>query len=78
MQVAKLDMTNSSYQCPPGTRLRTDLLANYSKRLCGINLDGAGCSSTMFDVHGIKYMQVHFCCILYRITFGNDGHVKYT
>ena len=58
MQVAKLDMTNSSHQCPPGTRLRTDLLANYNKRLCGINLDGPGCSSGTFHVHGIEYRQV--------------------
>ena len=32
MQVVKLDMTNSSHQCPPGTTLRTDL----PRRLCGI------------------------------------------
>ena len=36
MQVVKLDMTNSSHQCPPGTRLRTDL----PKRLCGIGISG--------------------------------------
>lgn len=54
MQVAKLDMTNSSHQCPSGTRLRTDL----PKRLCGIDSDGPGCSSTVFDTHGIRYNQV--------------------
>ena len=31
MQVIKLEMTNSSHQCPPGTTLKTNL----SKRLCG-------------------------------------------
>ena len=54
MQVVKLDLTNSSHQCPPGTRLRTDLPI----RLCGNSLNGAGCSSTIFDVHGIEYRQV--------------------
>ena len=54
MQVAKLDMTNSSHQCPPGMRLRTDL----PKRVCGINLNNQGYSSTTFDTHGIKYNQV--------------------
>ena len=54
MQVAKLDMTNSSHQCPPGTRLKT----YQSKRLCGRGIDAIGCSSTMFDAHSIKYNQV--------------------
>ena len=54
MQVVKLDMTNSSHQCPPGTRLRTDL----PKRVCGIGISGEGCSSTLFDTHGINYSQV--------------------
>ena len=54
MQVVKLDMTNCSHQCPPGTRLRTGL----PKRLCGIGINGTGCSSTTFDVYGIEYSQV--------------------
>lgn len=54
MQVAKLDMTNASHQCPTGTRLRADL----PKRVCGIDLDGSGCSSTIFDVQEIEYSQV--------------------
>ena len=54
MQVVKLDMTNSSHQCPPGTTLRTDL----PKRLCGIGINGTGCSSTIFDLYGIDYSQV--------------------
>ena len=66
MQVAKLDMTNSSHQCPPGTRLRTDLLTNYNKRLCGINFDGPGCSSTMLTIHGINYGQVCGKIIAYQ------------
>ena len=66
MQVAKLDMTNSSHQCPPGTRLRADLLASHNKRLCGIYFDGAGCSSTFFNVYGIKYTQVCGKIIAYQ------------
>ena len=54
MQVVKLNMTNTSHQCPPGTRLRTDL----NKRVCGRGTDNAGCSSSFFDVNGIRYNQV--------------------
>ena len=54
MQVVKLDMTNSSHQCPPGTRLRTGL----PKRLCGIGINGTGCSSTIYSLNGIEYSQV--------------------
>ena len=49
-----LDMTNTTHQCPPGTTLRTDL----PKRLCGISISGLGCSSTIFNLHGIAYSQV--------------------
>ena len=66
MQVAKLNMTNSSHQCPPGTRLRADLLASHNKRLCGINFDGTGCSFTTFDIHGIGYTQVCGKIIAYQ------------
>ena len=63
MQVAKLDMTNSSHQCPPGTRLTQDL----PKRFCGNSNDtGPGCSSTVFSVHGIEYMQVCGKIIAYQ------------
>ena len=50
MQVAKLDMINSSHQCPSGTRLRTGLLISHSKHLCGSNFYGPGCSSTTFAI----------------------------
>ena len=63
MQVVKLDMTNSSHQCPTGTRLRTDLT---SKKVCGINFSRPGCSSTTFDVHGIEYTQVCGKIIAYQ------------
>ena len=64
MRVAKLDMTNASHQCPPGTRLRTDLLQQ--RRVCGINFDGEGCSSSMFTVHGVEYRQVCGKIIAYQ------------
>ena len=54
MRVASIDMTNSSQQCPNGLKTIT----KSSKRLCGRKLDGAGCSSTVFQVHGIKYTHV--------------------
>ena len=54
MQVASIDMTNSSQQCPNGLKTIT----KSSKRLCGMKIDGAGCSSTVFQVHGIKYTHV--------------------
>ena len=38
----------------PGTRLRTDL----PKCVCRIGISGEGCSSTLFDTHGINYSQV--------------------
>ena len=66
MQVAKLDMTNSSHQCPPGTRIRTDLPGSHNKRLCGSNFNGEGCSSTTFDTHGIGYTQVCGKIIAYQ------------
>ena len=53
MQIVKLDVTNSSHQCPPGTTLRTDL----PRRLCGSGTSG-DCSSTIFDLSGIEYSQV--------------------
>ena len=54
--VVKMDMTNSSHQCPPGTRLRTDL----PKCLRGIGISGTatGCSSTIYSLNGIEYSQV--------------------
>ena len=62
MQVVKLDMTNSSHQCPPGTRERSDL----PKRLCGNKLTRRGCSSAIMDVHGIKYRKVCGKIIAYQ------------
>ena len=54
MRVTSINMTNSSHQCPNGLKTITKV----SKRLCVKKLDGAGCSSIMFQVHGIKYTHV--------------------
>ena len=54
MQVANIDMTNSSHTCPQGLKTLTS-----QKRLCGINITGSGgCSSSMFATHGVKYTHV--------------------
>ena len=79
MQVAKLDMTNSSHKCPPGTRLRTDLI-EYNKTLCGIDLDDRGCTSATFNVHGIGYKQVCGKVIAYQYVspdaFGDEYNAR--
>ena len=62
LQLVKLDMTNTSIQCPPGTRLRTDL----PRRLCGQTSNTAGCSSTTFDVYGVEYSEVCGKIIAYQ------------
>ena len=53
MQVAKINMTNSSHTCPAGLKLLTT-----PKRLCAKNIDGSGCSSATFNLHGIRYTHV--------------------
>ena len=53
MQVANIDMTNSSHTCPQGLKLLTS-----PKRLCDINGSGRGCSSATFATHGTKYTHV--------------------
>ena len=55
MQVANIDMTNSSHTCPQELKTLTS-----PKRLCGINVSGTwGCSSATFATHGTKY--THIC-----------------
>ena len=55
-------MTNSSHQCPLGTKL----MNNQSKRLCGKNSSQAGCSSTTFAIQGIEYSRVCGKIIAYQ------------
>ena len=53
MQVANIDMTDSSHTCPQGLRI-----LNTPLRMCGRNTTSAGCSSATFDSHGIPYTRV--------------------
>ena len=53
MEVANIDMSNSTNTCPVGLRMLSS-----PKRLCGINSDGPGCSSAVFSVQGIEYSRV--------------------
>ena len=62
MQVAKLDMTNSSHQCLLGTKFKNI----QSKRLCGMKSSQAGCSSTTFTIQGIEYSRVCGKIIAYQ------------
>ena len=54
MRVVNLNVSDTSQECPPNTRLSTV----GSIRICGINDFGAGCSSAMFNVQGVTYGQV--------------------
>ena len=55
MQVANIDMTNSSHTCPQGLRTLTTPM-----RMCGRRTTAKpGCFSTIFDGYGIKY--THTC-----------------
>ena len=53
MRVTKINMTNSSHTCHAGLKLLTT-----PKRLCAKNIDGGGCSSATFNLHGIRYTHV--------------------
>ena len=54
MRVANIDMSNCTETCPEG--LKT--LTVDTKRLCAMNINGGGCSSTSFTVHGVEYSRV--------------------
>ena len=54
-QVVRLDMTNSSHQCPPDTTLRTNL----PRRLCGIGINlVVWAVHLLLSTHEIEYNQV--------------------
>ena len=53
MEVARINMSNSTNTCPAGLRMLTS-----PKRLCGINSDGPGCSSAVFNAQGVEYSRV--------------------
>lgn len=54
MRVANLNLTNTSQECPPNTRLSLFVPI----RVCDISTNSGGCSSSMFSVQGITYNQV--------------------
>ena len=53
MPVAKLNMRNTSDSCPHGLKTLTQ-----PRRLCAMNIAGAGCSSASFSVQGVQYTRV--------------------
>ena len=53
MQLAKINMANTSHSCPQGLKTLTS-----PKRLCSMNIGGTGCSSTSFTTHGVEYTHV--------------------
>ena len=53
-RVVFIDMTDTSYDCPPGLRL-----TSYSKRTCGrAHTISRDCSSTIFNIGGSEYSRV--------------------
>ena len=53
MKVANINMTDPTNSCPSGLQTLTS-----PKRLCGMNINGGGCSSAFLNVHGVQYSQV--------------------
>ena len=69
MQVANLDMTDSSQHCPSGFRQITS-----PRRTCGKH--SSGCVSATFPVHGVEYSRV--CGRVIGYQFGSpDGFNSY-
>ena len=53
MSVVYFNADNTSHSCPSGLQLFTNTRKRY-----GIPSDGAGCASTIIDVHSIPYQKV--------------------
>ena len=53
MKVISINISNSSSSCPSGLKTLTS-----PKRLCAMNINGAGCSSAYLDVQGVEYSRV--------------------
>ena len=53
MKVTSLDMKEATDSCPSGLKTLTS-----PRRLCGMNINGAGCSSAYLNVHGVNYSRV--------------------
>ena len=73
MRAIKIEMTNSSHTCPSGLKTLTS-----PKRLCAMNINGSGCSSATFRLHGVQYTHVCGKIIGYQQktpdAFGNYYH----
>ena len=54
MRVASINMTDPSSTCLSG--LRT--VSEDNRRLCAMDIDGAGCSSAVLPVEGVQYSRV--------------------
>ena len=72
MRVTRLNMTNSNHTCPAGLKLLTT-----PKRLCTRNIDGGGCSSATFSLHGMQYTHVCGKIIGYQYKSLNAFHSFY-
>ena len=53
MKVMSINMSNLTSSCPSGLKTLTS-----PKRLCAMNINGAGCSSAYLDVQGVEYSKV--------------------
>ena len=53
MQVANIDMTDSSHTCPQGLRTLAE-----PRRMCEKPTSGEGCAPVIFDAQGIEYTRV--------------------
>ena len=53
MKVISINVSNTTDSCPSGLKTLTN-----PKRLCAMNINGAGCSSAYLDVHGVQYSRV--------------------
>ena len=53
MKVISINVSNTTDSCPSGLKTLTS-----PKRLCAMNINGAGCSSAYLDMHGVQYSRV--------------------
>ena len=63
MKVGSLDMRSSGSQCPSGLRERV----HPGHRLCGLNIDGGGCSQVFFETKNVRYDRVCGRVVAYQV-----------
>ena len=71
MQVADLDMTDSTQQCPRQFRLIIS-----PRRVCGKTTGGSGCDATYYETHNLQYNKVAGRATGYQQKSA-DGFVRY-